>query len=215
LRAWAVVPAKGFARAKTRLEPALDGASRAELARSMLEHVLDVLGGCAEIAGITVVTDDDEVEALARQRGASCVRDAGEPPLRLAVEAGLTSVRQAGRSAILVLMADLPLVRPEDVRALLSALDGSDVVIAPDAHGSGTNAIAFAPEVVMATEFGSGDSFAAHRRRANEQGLRLRVHVGPGTAYDVDLPSDLLAVGKLKPGASWREDARSGTAHRA
>jgi 2-phospho-L-lactate guanylyltransferase (CobY/MobA/RfbA family) len=98
---------------------------------------------------------------------------------------------------------------------VLSALDGADVVIAPDARGSGTNAIAFAPHVAMATEFGMGDSFAAHRRRADEEGLRLTVHVGPGTAYDVDLPSDLVAVGRLRPEAPSEGGAGSGTVHRA
>jgi 2-phospho-L-lactate guanylyltransferase len=181
----------------------------------MLTHVLGVLEDSPEIEGITVVTDDDDVEALALQRGASCVRDAGEPPLRVAVEAGLRSVREGGRSAALVIMADLPLVGPDDVREMLSALDGADVMIAPDAHGSGTNAIAFGPHVLMGTEFGMGDSFAAHRRRAEQQGLRLRIHVGPGTAYDVDLPSDLVAVERLRPGASLFVGARSGTAHRA
>jgi 2-phospho-L-lactate guanylyltransferase len=215
VKAWAVVPAKGFARAKTRLEPALDGPSRVAVARAMLEHVLGVLRDAPGIDGVMVVTDDDDVEALARARGALVVRDAGEPPLRIAVDAGLGAVRQSAPTAALVLMADLPLVRGDDVAKLLAALDAADVVIAPDAHGSGTNAIGFARDVTMPTEFGMGDSFAAHRRRANERGLRTAVHVAPGTAYDIDLPDDLVVMGRLMPEGAYRAAARSGIADHA
>src|SRR5579871_6872770 len=66
---WALVPAKSFARAKSRLSPILDAQARRDLARSMLEHVLSVLAECPEIAGVMVVTDGDEVADLARARG--------------------------------------------------------------------------------------------------------------------------------------------------
>jgi 2-phospho-L-lactate guanylyltransferase len=212
VNAWAVVPAKGFARAKTRLEPALDAPSRVAVARAMLEHVLGVLHGSRGIDGVMVVTDDDQVEAMARARGVLVVRDAGEPPLRIAVDTGLTAVRKRAQTAALVIMADLPLVRADDVERLLAALDGADVVIAPDARGSGTNAIGFARDVTMQTEFGMGDSFAAHRRGADDRGLRTTVHIAPGTAYDVDLPDDLVVMGNLMPEGVSRAVARSGSA---
>jgi len=215
VRARAIVPAKGFARAKTRLAPALDAVSRAELARSMFDHVLDVLGESPDIAGVVVVTDADDVEVLARARGARCVRDAGQPPLSVAVDAGLDAVRRGPSSAALVMMADLPLLSSRDVRDLLTALDGADVVVAPDARGTGTNALGFARGVSMPSAFGRSDSLAAHRERAGQLGLRLVTYAGRGTAYDVDLPGDLAAARRLLGGPSVRGRAKRNRGSRA
>ncbi len=60
----AVVPAKEFTAAKQRLADALPAATRAALARAMLEDVLSALAG-APIDRIVVVTPDAEVASVA------------------------------------------------------------------------------------------------------------------------------------------------------
>lgn len=194
-----VVPAKSFARAKSRLAQALDLPSRAALARSLFEHVLDVTVACPRVTGVVVVTDGDDVEAIARARGLACVRDAGEPPLSVAVDLGLRAVRSGVGSGALppseggavVLMADLPCLTTAEVTALVTALDRADVVVGPDAPRLGTNALALGPRVALATAFGHADSFARHLALACAHGLRVAVHESPGVALDVDTPADL------------------------
>jgi 2-phospho-L-lactate guanylyltransferase len=184
---WAIVPAKGFARAKSRLDGVLDAASRSTLARDMLAHVLDTLRSSNEIANVVVVTDGEDVEALARAYGATCVRDRGEPPLRLAVDVGLDAL--PAHADALVVMADLPWLTTGDIRSLVVALASADVVVAPDASGEGTNALALRGR--MRTAFGGGDSFAEHMARATSAGLTTRVVESRGLAFDVDTPADL------------------------
>jgi len=205
-----VVPAKSFRRAKSRLEDALDAPARAALARSLLEHVLDAVADCDGVTGVVIVTDGDDVEAVAHHRGLRCVRDAGEPPLRVAVDLGLGAARACPADAALVLMADLPWLSSGDVAALLAGLDHADVVIGPDAPHLGTNALALGSGVCMPTAFGRTDSFQEHVARATAVGLRVRVHDSPGVAFDVDTPADLRAMSALRD----RRYARTGSAGR-
>jgi len=198
---WAVVPVKGFERGKSRLAPVLAGDARAELARRLFEHALATLAGVVD--GILVATDSDEVAAAARARGAAVRRDDATGLARV-VDAALADVAARGAERALVLMADLPLVGPDDLRAVLAALDGADLVVVPDQHRRHTNALALAPPTRIATAFGTADSFAAHRAAA----ARVVVLENERIAFDVDGPEDLGRV--TAPAAGGSGSARSG-----
>jgi 2-phospho-L-lactate guanylyltransferase len=180
---WAVVPVKGFARGKSRLAPALADDARAGLARRLFEHVLDALAGGVD--GILVATDADEVAAAAR--GAAVRRDGDAVGLAAVVDAALADVAARGATRALVLMADLPRVTAADVRAVLAGLDRAPVVVVPDRHRRHTNALALAPPTRIATAFGTGASFAAHRAAAGAIVLD-----NERIAWDVDEPGDLV-----------------------
>ncbi len=188
---WALIPAYSFARAKSRHAGSLDDAERADLARAMLEHVLGVLASCAEIAGVMVVTDGDDVADLARARGAVAVRDAAHPPLGAIVDAALAELHARSAGAALVLMSDLPELALADVHLLVQRMRELDVVAAPDRHGEGTNALGLTPPDRLRTSFGTGDSFDRHLRAAREAGLRVGVERSEGLGFDVDEPADL------------------------
>jgi 2-phospho-L-lactate guanylyltransferase len=209
----AIVPAKAFARAKSRLEGVLDAPSRAALARDMLAHVLGTLRASEEVGSIVVVTDGEDVEALALACGATCVRDRGEAPLRLAVDVGLDALERDADA--LVVMADLPWLASNDVRSLVAALARADVVVAPDASGHGTNALALTSRGRMRTAFGSGDSFAEHVARANAAGLRTRIVESRGLAFDVDTPADFAELCAVSGPPSSVRAAGTGSARRA
>jgi 2-phospho-L-lactate guanylyltransferase len=195
---WALVPAKSFARAKSRLADALGDAQRADLARSMLEHVLSVLASCKEIAGVLVVTDGDDVAELARARGAVAVRDAERPPLGAIVDAALAELRARGADAALVLMSDLPDLAGGDVRAIVEQMAELDVIVAPDLRDEGTNALGLRPPDRLRTSFGNRDSFARHVRAAEAAGLRVGLHRSEGLGFDVFEPADLERLGRAR-----------------
>jgi 2-phospho-L-lactate guanylyltransferase len=192
---WALVPAKSFARAKSRLAQRLGQAQRADLARAMLEHVLATLGACKAIAGVLVVTDGDDVAAVASAHGAAVVRDAAHPPLGSIVDAALLDLRARGADASLVIMSDLPKLVASDVAELASKMATADVVVAPDLRGEGTNALGLRPPDRFPTAFGTRDSFARHLGLAEAAGLRLDVHRSPGLGFDVDELADLDELG--------------------
>jgi 2-phospho-L-lactate guanylyltransferase len=190
---WTVLPAKSLARGKSRLRPVLAEESRATFARDLLAHVLQTLRACA-MDGVLVATDGDDVAELARAHGASVRRDAGEGSLAAVVDHALADVASRGARAALVLMADLPLLRPEDVAALLAALPEDGVALVPDHLGHHTNALAMAPPGALATCFGRPDSFAAHCAAARQAGLRVAVVDNERIAFDVDGPEDLARL---------------------
>jgi 2-phospho-L-lactate guanylyltransferase len=209
--AWAIVPAKSLGRGKSRLRPVLPDPERAAFARALLEHVLAVVKASA-LDGVLVCTDGDDVADLAAARGASVRRDdargAGSAPLARVIDAALADVAARGAEVAIVLMADLPRIAPDDVRAVLAALDDHDVALVRDHLGRHTNALALAPPTTLTTRFGSADSFAEHCAAVRAAGLRLAVVEREGIAFDVDGPADHAAM-------TLRAASESGNAGRA
>ena len=106
-----------------------------------------------------------------------------------------------GASAVLVLPVDLPLISPEALSTLLRHLEeGHDrlVVIVPDRHGRGTNALLVAPPDAIDFCFG-GDSRAAHVQSARENGAALVEVLDSPLSLDLDTPNDLLLVEGMAP----------------
>ena len=100
-----------------------------------------------------------------------------------------------GAWSVAVVLGDLPLLTAADVAALV-ALAGGDapvVVLAPDRHERGTNALLLRPPDAIPFAFGP-DSLARHRAAAAARGLPVRLYRAPGTALDLDTPEDLAAL---------------------
>jgi 2-phospho-L-lactate guanylyltransferase len=111
--------------------------------------------------------------------------------------------------------ADIPLVMPEDIAALLRVHgEVPSIVLAPARDGRGTNAVACSPADVMPLRFG-GDSFIAHRRRARAHGIEPQIVRRPGLALDIDTPDDLAAfLAARSPTRTWAYLTESGIERR-
>jgi 2-phospho-L-lactate guanylyltransferase len=188
---WAIVPVKPLRRAKSRLASVLSRDERAALSQEMLIHTLDVLKEVPGIERVLVVSRDSRALALARDVGAHTVTERGEPQLNSALVRATLVARGYGVSGVLVLPADLPLVQKEDIEMLLSrAKDPPVVVIAPDRHRKGTNALLASPPGLIEYDFGP-DSFKMHQERAKAAGARIEICELSSLGLDVDLPEDL------------------------
>lgn len=209
--AWVVVPVKGFARGKSRLDAALDASRREALARQLFTHMMDVLDeGGAPLAGVLVVTDCDEVARLVRARGRDALMSTAA--LGAAVAEGLAAVAARSDGPAVVLMADLPHLARGDVDALIDALADADAAVAPDGQDYGTNGLALAKVSTMPTAFGTGDSFPRHLAAAERARVSVAVVRRPGLSFDVDTPADLArlpsARGAREPALASRERER-------
>ncbi len=194
---WAVVPVNDFAQAKSRLAAALDADGRAKLARALCQHVLRVLCASPAVDGVLVLTPSNEVARLARARGAQVAMDpegAERTPLGALVDGALARLAKSGVDSAIVLMSDLPRLQPADVSALASWLDHADVVVAPDRHEQGTNALALRLAGRTPTCFGNSDSFPRHVAAAAAAGKVLEVCRSTSLGLDVDLPDDLAEL---------------------
>ncbi len=187
-----VVPFRG-AGGKHRLAP-LSEPARAELALAMLG---DVLEACVSVGATAVVSNDGPAAELAAELGASVVADPGGGQ-GAAVAAALALVTEG---PALVVNADLPLVRPADLLALLATVPPGGLAYAPAADGT-TNALALASPLLFAPLYGRGSAerFAAH---AEQLGRAAAAATLPGLVADVDTLEDLDRVG-AKAGARTR-----------
>jgi 2-phospho-L-lactate guanylyltransferase len=188
---WAIVPVKPLRRAKSRLAAVLSRDERASLSQRMLEHTLDVLSQVPEIERTLVVSRDSRALAIARQHGARTVTERGAPELNNALIRATLVAKTYGVAGVLVLPADLPLLKDEDIRELIERAQNPPVmVIVPDRHRSGTNALLTRPAGLIEYDFGP-ESFERHVARAESAGARLEICEIASVGLDVDLPEDL------------------------
>ena len=192
---WAIVPVKPLGRGKSRLSSVLTQEERADLNRRLLTHTVDTLRAIPEIEQVLVISRDPAALALARDHGARTVQENGAPHLNIALARATILAKNYITRGILIVPSDLPLVTPEDVRAMLDrAKYPPVVVVAPDRHRQGTNALLVCPAGLIEYEFGPG-SFQRHCDLALEAGARLEICELPSLALDVDYPEDLDFLG--------------------
>lgn len=194
-----IVPHRGLRAAKTRLAGVLDDAARTDLAQQLLERVLAAVREATDGCGV-VISPDASLRTVVEAAGATLSVQRG-----MGLNSGLAQARDEaiadGVTLLGVLHGDLPDLTAADIHALLTAVPSvGGVAIAPDAAGSGTNAIGLRPPGALPFRFGR-DSFAAHRREAARLGAQIVVVERPGLAFDLDTPDDLASWLRRSPAA--------------
>jgi 2-phospho-L-lactate/phosphoenolpyruvate guanylyltransferase len=178
----AIVPMKAAGDRKTRLAGHLSPTNRDHLTQQLFHHVIRSLQDCPSITRLIILSDKathlPKVEWMADE-GAG-------------LNAELERVRQTVDMPLLIIHADLALLAAADVEFMLdAAADG--IAIAPDRHGTGTNAIAFGRRHPLALRFGVG-SFALHHAQAPEAVI---VAARAGLSLDIDTAGDLTEAMRL------------------
>lgn len=197
---WAIVPVKPLRWGKSRLAEVLTPDERTDLNRRLLAHTLDTLTAVPEIEQVLVISRDQAALSLAREYGARTLQENGAPKLNVALTRATVVAQNYATRGVLVVPADLPLITPEDVRIMLDrAVKPPVVVVAPDRHRQGTNALLVCPAGLIKYEFGPG-SFKRHCQCALQAGARLEICELSSLALDMDLPEDLQMVSEALEG---------------
>jgi 2-phospho-L-lactate guanylyltransferase len=195
---WAIVPVKPLRRGKSRLAGTLNENERTELNRALLKHTLEILSDLKEVDGVLVVSRDQNALTIARNHGARTVQEDGQPELNTALKRATIVAQVYATRAVLVLPADLPLITREDILTLIRrATEPPVVVIAPDRHGKGTNALLISPPGLIEYDFGE-NSFQRHCELIKKAGARLEVVDLPSLGLDLDLPEDFELIKNLE-----------------
>lgn len=186
-----LIPARRFHDAKSRLSPLLSSEERADLARDLLANLLTCVHEASPDAERLVLTNDSEVMELAQEFGAAVRRDdpalvGHGPQLRAAISEAPTD------QGVIVLMADLPLFKADDLVALFESGEDGSVVLAPDRQRMGTNAAFFPVPSLRRPHFGHADSFERHLAAFAD--TRPAIVERVGLSHDLDDENDLLAI---------------------
>jgi 2-phospho-L-lactate/phosphoenolpyruvate guanylyltransferase len=193
MRTLAILPVKRLTAAKQRLAEALGPGARVALAQAML---IDVLASIRRVPGLddlVVVTSDRVAQSAAAglHPGVLVLREEGHSGHSAAALLGIHRALADEYDRVLLVPGDTPLVQAAELAALLA--DRLGVVVVPDRHGTGTNALVLSPPHVIEPSFGP-DSLARHLAAAEKAGVPRRVEEVPGLALDVDTPDDLAAL---------------------
>lgn len=187
--AWALVPIKSFAGAKSRLEGLLTRAECAKLAEEMARDVLMALYAAPDITGIAILGDEPRLGPLAAAVNATLHAEEPGEDYRAALGRVARELSKHGARQLLVVPADLPTLSAADVQALL-AVHKTGVTICPAATDGGTNALLLSPPSAIPFLYGP-DSAARHLAAAEAAGVPAQTVSIPGVARDVDSPEDL------------------------
>jgi 2-phospho-L-lactate guanylyltransferase len=190
---FAVIPVKRFELAKQRLAAAVPGGHRRALAEAMLSDCLLALRRVPAIDEICLVTADPTAARLAAEHGLSSVEDTASSHSQAAA-LGVAHALAAGATRVLLVAADCPLIDPQELAQLLSRPTPTrSVLVVPDRHGDGTNALLLKPPDVIAPAFGEG-SRRRHTTTAATAGAMPELVALPSLALDIDTAEDLQTL---------------------
>lgn len=174
----AVVPLSPADRAKTRLSSL--GELRSELAAAFAADVVEALSAARSVAQVLVVGDG----SVTLPPGSHIHVDAGTADLNGSITTAESHARRAGYQRIVVVMADLPCVRAEDIDDLLTRARSVPRGFVRDHRGGGTTILTTTGPGLL-PRFGPA-SAAEHRAEGAvefEVAVRMR--------FDVDDPEDV------------------------
>lgn len=191
-----IVPVKGVRIGKQRLAGILADGERRALVEAMLVDVLTAALSCDQISRVAVVTDDDDAADLGSSHGAMVLRGGGSSDYSRCVRWAVDHLRGSDPGPLIVVPADVPLVRPRDLAAVAGAIarPGRVALVKAEPDG-GTNCIGLSSSTLIDFRFGPG-SFAAHADAIRRFGHTAVILDLPGLRFDVDRPDQLVELGR-------------------
>lgn len=186
----AFIPVKTLNYGKSRLSGQLDLARRIELTHGSLRRIVHTLKSTPGVGDIVIISRDAQVATWAEQWRVGHMREH-----RRGLNAALREARAryTHALAVLVLPSDLAALSITDVQGMLAAAQQAGercVVIAPDRHGRGTNALLLKPPDIIDFDFGA-NSALRHARRALARGIQPTWFRSDSICLDLDSPDDL------------------------
>jgi 2-phospho-L-lactate guanylyltransferase len=188
----AIVPVKRFADAKQRLASVLEAGQRSQLAEAMFLDTLSHLRRSKRIDETIVVTAEPVVSRTARWLEFQVIEQEDDEGQSQAASAGIQAAIEHGADRIALLPADCPLLDAAELDRHLGKVPRS-VLIVPDRHGTGTNALLLSPPDAIPPAFGPG-SCARHAGLARAAGVAYAIEQIPSLALDLDTHSDLIEL---------------------
>jgi len=188
---WCVIPTKPFEEAKTRLSPDMSPEARATLAALLFRLTVETVCRFAGPSPVLVVTRCPKILHLAQAYGAIGIHEGSHADMNAALATAASHAIAHSASGVLAVSADLPAITADDLAEMTS--DPTTPALAPDRHGTGSNAVYWPAPRLGPFLFGP-HSFHRHLAAMAAGGLRPRIVRRPGLALDIDTFADLQCL---------------------
>jgi 2-phospho-L-lactate guanylyltransferase len=199
---WLIIPVNSLKESKSRLANVLTEDQRRELTCKLLLQLIEVSRRVSQIKRILIVTPDPEVESLVSPHDTITLLESGNQGLNGAL-AESRDYAAADADCLLILPCDLPFITRLDIEMLLAPLadldsksiivdpekNGPLMVICPDQHGDGTNALLLCEPMEFTFNYGP-NSFRKHLEEASLRGLKINKIEPDGVKFDLDSEED-------------------------
>lgn len=194
-RTWALVPLKSGERAKSRLAGTLDAQQRRHLFFAMARRVIVALQESRHVDAVAVVTSSPDIRALAESLDALPIVQEQDAGMSQDIAAALQFLVGMRPERVLMMPGDLPLICAGAIEKIfVEPVAPEHVVIVPDRHRNGTNALLCCPPQAIAPCFGAF-SFMRHLTAARAANIAARVVEIEEIALDLDCAADLEYLG--------------------
>jgi 2-phospho-L-lactate guanylyltransferase len=212
MNVWAIIPVKPLRDSKSRLSHILSADERAALTGLILSRTLEILNDLPEVYRTLVISRDPAVLKIARQYEAQTFGEGEKQDLNIAVTRGAHIAMAHKADGVLILPADLPFLRPEDVQMMVAGAEpaGSGlhnngyyfqqrvVTICSDHNSEGTNALLVCPPAGFTFQYGR-NSFQNHLDEAERLGMKRRIVHAPSIKFDLDTEKDWEIYQTMQP----------------
>ena len=186
----ALIPMKNPTQSKQRLSGLLSPEERYNLALAMFRDVILAVAGASRVDRVVVYGSGEQIVEMAQEAGCEFLEGPENEGETEAV-AQATEILSPSVNGLLVIPADVPLVRSEDVDTLVNESRMTPgVTLCPSRDCLGTNGVLRRPGDVMPLTFGS-NSFYPHRALAHRLGLPCMIVDLPRLGLDIDRPEDV------------------------
>ncbi len=189
---WALLPVKRFNLGKSRLHEVLSPWELEAENRRLFQRTLSTAKASGIFKQIMVISEDEEALIWASVQGFYALREERTGDLNSALRQAMAAILANGAGSVLVIPTDLPMLTVEDLRLLAEYVpEENGILLVPDHHMTGTNALFFSWPDLMPTAFGM-NSCALHCALAEERNLKQVIYLNTHIQHDLDTPEDLV-----------------------
>jgi len=199
---FAIIPVKGLLDSKSRLSGSLGPRDKKKLIIALLEDVLAAVKESELFNRVLVVSPDPNVAEEASLPHGSFLHQEGQG-LNAGVRQSTHFALGEKASSVAVILADIPLIEPRDLKELYSLGDAVSRVVLSPSLKAGTNVMVREPPNAIGSSYGRW-SFSTHLRAAQKTGAAVYSISNSRLSFDVDTPEDLITMRRRDPQGKTR-----------